>query len=274
MTLLERSKESLSQLVYTLLMVPQAIRFTQKHKLWIGFWRYGWVAKFLVGIAILIGLRYVILLFENIFEKPTNDPVSVMMGMGIALKDFAEEGFEVIADGSFYYVLLILLEIVIFHVCRRTMEILTKKSSNATFDDFVKAQVRMIKVAVRSWVMQSIATILIKAFFGIHGYLTFMEPILIFGVQCYYLGFAVIDNYTEQFHLSIHDSSIYARKFVGVVLALGLMLNVLLPIPIVGVLLGPVLAAVTVSLVMYQIADLHILGEKLALQLQRIEQSL
>lgn len=96
----------------------------------------------------------------------------------------------------------------------------------------------------------------------------FMKPVLVFAVQCYYLGFTIVDNYNEQFGLSIKDSAKYTyQNHLGVALGVGLILNILLFIPVLGVVVGPLLSAVTATLVMYQLSDLHLLEGDLAVKL-------
>ena len=87
-----------------------------------------------------------------------------------------------------------LVEVIIFHVSRRTLEIIAEKKGDTSFDTFVKAQIRMLKVIIRAWVLELIITSLIKVVFSIFGTLEFLQPIFIFGVQCYFLGFIVMDN--------------------------------------------------------------------------------
>ena len=60
----------------------------------------------------------------------------------------------------------------------------------------------MIKVVIRCYILEMIITLLIRIFFGIFGMVDFLEPVAIFGVQCYFLGLVVIDNYNEQFGFS------------------------------------------------------------------------
>ena len=67
-----------------------------------------------------------------------------------------------------------------------------------------------------------------------------------------------IDNYAEQFDMKIKDTFEFAQGYIGVGLALGLVLYLVMLIPLVGALLGPVIVSVTGALVMYQLSDLHI----------------
>lgn len=248
-----------AQFVETMLTHPEAGRFIIKHKLWNGFWKYGWVSKILVGIAILFGLKFISILWDWMDHFRNAEASSTFTEMGLLMQTVASGSYDFLFSGGIKYVMLMLLEVVVFHICRRTSEILRGVSEELTFKLFIKAQVRMIKVVVRSYIFEMLLTVVIKIVFGIFGFIDFLEPILIFGVQCYFIGFLVLDNYNEQFKLTIVESVRLARQYVGVCLAAGLVLNIVLFIPFIGAIVGPALAAVAVSLIMFRISDLHLL---------------
>jgi hypothetical protein len=247
-----------AQFAETMLTHREAGEFIMKHRLWDGFWKYGWVSKILIGIAILFGLKFISIIWDWFDHFLSPDSGSTIIEMGLFMKDVAVGSYDFLFSGGIKYIMLILLEVIIFHICRRTSKILRGVSSELTFKIFLKSQVRMIKVVFRSYFMEMILTILLKIGFGIFGFIDFLEPVFIFGVQCYFIGFLVLDNYSEQFDLSIKESVRYARQFIGVCLATGLVLNILLFIPFIGAIVGPALAAVTVSLIMLRISDLHL----------------
>lgn len=250
--------EQFHQFQYALLKHREAPMFIRKHKLWEGFWRYGWVSRMLVVIALLIGIK-LFSIFWNWWGKAELDDLgSAVSSMGMLAGDFFKEGFDYLFLGGMKYVMLILMEVLVFHFCRRTVSILTGKDSPASFDDFFKAQVRMIRVSIRSWIRESIVTVLLGVAFGVAGFLHFLEPVAVFIVQCYYLGFTIVDNYNEQFGLSVKESAqdVYERH-AGVALAVGAVLNVLLVIPLLGAVVAPFLSAVAATLVMFELSDLH-----------------
>ncbi len=242
----------------TMMTNSDAVIFIRKNRLWIGFWRYGWVSKVLVVLAVLLGLKFLGTLIKWWKNLEMNDPVEAVVNVGSLFQNIAFEGYDFLFVGGMKYIIIILLEVIIFHMCRGTLEILTGQDSDLTFDAFFKAQIRMIKVAVRSYIFEMVISLLISIFFGIFGTFDFLEPVLKYSVHCYFIGFIVFDNYTEQFELSIKESVQHARKYIGVCLALGLTTNVLLLIPVVGAIAAPLLVAVTATLVMYHISDLHL----------------
>ena len=246
----------------TMLTNSEAVIFIRKNRLWVGFWRYGWVSRALVVLAVLLGLKFLGTIINWWRNLQADDPVEAVINVGSLFQNIAFEGYDFLFVGGMKYIILILLEVIIFHMCRGTLEILTGKTSDLSLDSFVKAQIRMIKVAVRSYIYEMGIIFLIKIIFGVFGTFDFLEPVLKYSVHCYFIGFIVFDNYTEQFEISIKKSVQHAKKYAGVCLALGLTTNVLLLIPVIGAIAAPLLAAVTATLVMYHISDFHLLPQK------------
>ena len=259
------------QFGFSLAILPRTIAFIREQKIWKGMLSYGWVARLFIIMALLGGLKFVSLFVKwinKIFSA--GDPSVAITSMGLFAKDLAVGSYEMLFSSGSKYVMLILLEVVVFHFARRTLEILTGKEAKAGWRDFVDAQVRMIKVAFRSWILEMVVLTILSIVFGIFGFLDFMEPILALAVQSYFLGFAVVDNYNEQFGLTIKESVAYAWQYLGVVMAMGLFFYIMLLIPFVGTVAGPCIAAVAVCVIMYKLSDLHTMKDKPAVDLEEI----
>lgn len=259
------------QFGFSLAILPRTIAFIREQKIWKGMLSYGWVARLFIIMALLGGLKFVSLFVKwinKIFSA--GDPSVAITSMGLFAKDLAVGSYEMLFSSGSKYVMLILLEVVVFHFARRTLEILTGKEAKAGWKDFVDAQVRMIKVAFRSWILEMVVLTILSIVFGIFGFLDFMEPILALAVQSYFLGFAVVDNYNEQFGLTIKESVAYAWQYLGVVMAMGLFFYIMLLIPFVGTVAGPCIAAVAVCVIMYKLSDLHTMKDKPAVDLEEI----
>ena len=259
------------QFGFSIAVLPQTVKFIREQKLWKGLLSYGWVARLLMIVALLGGMK-----FLGVFMNWINQVVSAnsageaVASMGLFAKDLAAGGYELLFSSGSKYVMLILLEVVVFHFARRTVEILTGNTAKAGWSDFVEAQIRMIKVAFRCWILEMVVVSLLSVFFGIFGFVDFLEPVLILAVQCYFLGFAVVDNYNEQFGLTIKESVSYSWQYLGVILALGLFFYAALLIPVLGTIMGPCIAAVAVCVIMYKLSDLHTMKDKPAIDLEEI----
>ncbi|HMQ49944.1 MAG TPA: hypothetical protein PKA00_21175 [Saprospiraceae bacterium] len=245
----------------TLKHESQAIHFIRRYRLWEGLQHYGWLAKVLLFFAFLAGLKFISIFFNWINQIKLSSAGQAFQSMGMFFHDFALGGYEFVFSGTTKYLILILAEVLVFHCCRRTIQILMRRNDPPVFKDFIDAQKRMIAVAIYSWVMELVFTILIKIATGIVSPLAFLEEAAIFIVQCYFLGFAIIDNYHEQFGLSIKESAKLTQNYLGVAFAAGLSLYLIMLIPLAGVIIAPIIVTVAVAHTMYSVSDLHLLGK-------------
>ena len=105
---------------------------------------------------------------------------------------------------------------------------------------------------VRAFILEAILTILISKSLAIFD-LEYLIFIPIFLIQCYFIGFVVIDNYNEIFGMNIKDSERFTRQFAGLSVALGLVTYLILLIPIIGAVVAPLLGGVTATLAMNEL---------------------
>jgi len=254
-------RTSIHDFCYTLLAFPRAWRFMLRHRLWEGLRQYGWVARALVAVGVIMAI-YVITGTIDWFDAHANEPVYMaVVGSDGLVVSWLTELYESLSDsdGVLNMVTLVLLEVVIYHFMRRTLQIVLKKNvENAhAFKPFLDAQVRMI-------VVTAIATILQEVINGVlDGVLSdgWVTTGLTVGVQCGFMGFLIADNYNEQFGLSVKQSQRQLwPNYVGICLGLGLPLFLMLKVPLFGTILGPLVTSVTAAIVLRERSDLHIIG--------------
>ena len=254
-------KEQAEQFRYTLATFPEAARFIIKEKLWQGFWKYGWFSRIFTLIAVLIGISLIWDIFEAMKEVRLNSFSQSISSMGTAMTHAMQDGYQLITGSGSKFFMLVLLEVIVFHASRRTYHLLSGKDSKATFDYFLKAQLRMVIAGMAAWAMTLAYSIPIKIVFGIFEFLDFLQPTALFLVQAFFIGFTIVDNYSEQFELDITQSLKYAQQYFGITFATGIVVSLLMWIPVAGPIFAPLLAAVAVTLVLYAETPLHILGK-------------
>lgn len=252
------------QFFYTLLAIPRAWRFMLHFKLWRGLRDYGWVAR---GLAI-VGLIAGIFLVKNVGDWfRTSEDLSfwhMLFGENSLLSNISGKTLAALSNGSLKWVILILMEVVIYHFMRSSLKIVLGKDVKDAhkMGPFIKAQWRMIWVSVTAFIIE---LIFVNVFFqvaqGVIPFLGYFVPIATLIVQAYLLGFAIVDNYNEQFEISVEQSLGYVRRgYMGVCLGLGVPLYFLMLIPIIGPFLAPLLTSVTAAIVMKELSDLHLVG--------------
>lgn len=228
----------------------EAIDFFQKHELWKGMFRYGWLSKALLILAIILGVKYFMVFTGWIGNVNSSGfSASSMMNLGSSSIEFWKENLGWLFSDKREYVILILTEVITFHVVRSTIAILTHKIQDKSFDAFFKAQMRMIGVAAFSWVIELLGGIFTGIAFGFLPF-DFLEEPLLFLLQCFLLGFALIDNYNEQYEMKITESAKRTIPIAGSAIALGLVFYLLLYVPIIGALIAPAIGGVAAALLM------------------------
>ncbi len=230
----------------------KAYGFIKEHRLWEGMTRY----KGIIFIFILIGLVIGIKIFDIVQNMVQTRGVSEMglINTMSMVKDVAKESYNLLYLGGMKYLVLIFLEVVIFHFVRRTMEIKTGRNFEVSFKAFLTAQIRMIKVVILSFGMEIILSVIIGIGVGILN-VDFLKVFLVLLVQMYFLGFAFIDNYNELFQMGIRESEKDTRKHTGLAIAIGGVAYLLLLIPVAGSVAAPVLGGVAATLAMFEIRE-------------------
>ena len=227
------------------------IEFTREHKLWKGITSYRWLSKLLILAGILLGLKFLSVCI-NWWQQ--EDSGLSLAGISGFFSSILTEGYELFVIGGFKYVILILLEVVIFHFSRRTLEVLSGEEVESSFDAFAKAQIRMIGVSVYSFIMESIFSILAGIALSILG-LGVMKALVVWFIQCYFLGFAIVDNYNEIYGMTLKQSARYTWNYAGVALSTGVIVYILMLMPLIGIILGPLTGAIAATITMYQLGE-------------------
>lgn len=219
--------------------------FIKKHKLWSGFLDNKWVA--IVSIIIAVLFSYWLLGdLTSYFYGPIDLPDN--LETDITAKEALTESSkgEAISSGT-RYLLLILLEVIIFHFAVKTLSILLQNPKQPTFKEFINAERRMIKLLFISFWKGVAASIVLSIVLSIIG-LGQLSSTIMFFVYSYFIGYAFIDNYNEQFGLSIKQSLVQVRQHVGAATLLGIVITGLMYLPFLGAFLAPIFGAVAASL--------------------------
>ena len=232
---------------------PQAFRilritgesyaFFKKNKLWKGIFEYRWVTF----VTIILSVLFTYTLFSDIFDiLLSSDPTEGADEDGGKKYFSGISKFTAIFSGS-KYLMLILLEIVIFHFSVKTLEVLNKEKYVTTFGMFIKAEMRMIKVMIRSFIYTFIVNILLNIGLSILGF-SYALPAFMFVVTSYFIGLGFLDNYNEQQKLNVKESDICIRYNSGAATTLGVLASAGLVVPIIGPLVVPVFGAIVANI--------------------------
>lgn len=166
-------------------------------------------------------------------------------------KDKLENNHKPLFSGSYKFLILIFLEILIFHFSVGTNNILKNENRILIVREFSRAQIRMIKVMARKWIFSLIIYVLLSVVFGILN-LSMVTDFLMFFVYSFFLGFAFLDNYLEQYHFSIKRSSKHIQQHLGAATTFGVIASAGMSIPVIGPVLMPFIFAVAATIYGHQ----------------------
>ena len=218
-------------------------RYVINKEVWQGLSAYRWLGRGLILAGIVLGLYTL----THLGGEAASSSEAAASQQSL----FSLDGLAEYYNGSAKYVILILMEVVIFHFTRRTLMAITGEYIDTTFNTFIAAEKRMIKVAFYSFIMESIWRLGGNIAFGILDVEAWFKMPYKYLLESFYLGFAVIDNYNELKDMSIKQSHRYTIYHMPVALIIGGMLFLILKIPFAGAVLGPIVCSVLATLTMH-----------------------
>ncbi|MGK0387622.1 MAG: hypothetical protein ACI94Y_000348 [Maribacter sp.] len=236
------------QIIKAIMNLRQAPKFIMDNKLWRGYISIGWISKLSLFIAIVFSYTFITGII-GLFISP--DTTGIVQEGSLSFFNKLEDfGDILLFSGSMKYLILILIETIIFHFAVKTQEILSGEKRELTVKDFIAAQIRMIKVAIRSWIFELIISAILIFILRLIG-LNILSTVVFFGIQSYFLGLAFIDNYNEQYKISIKESFNIAYDHIGAAIVVGIVAYILFLIPLFGIIITPFICAVGTTTYMY-----------------------
>lgn len=230
----------LNQSIRCLKIIGESYDFFKTNKLWRGIFRHKWI---LLLTIILSGIFTFVLFSDLIFSAA--EMVDVLAENDSS--NVGKNNKDTALFGGSKFLLLILLEVVIFHFSVKTLEILNNEEYETTFGMFIKAEVRMIKVLLRGAIYSFIVQIVLNIALSILD-VEFALSFLMFLVHSYFIGYSFFDNYNEQQKLNIKESDLCIRHNSGAATTLGIVASIGLMIPLLGALVVPVFAAISANI--------------------------
>lgn len=234
----------------------QANRFIAKHKLW------KWI--------FIPGLIYTLLLFFGMyFFCITSGSAIEWMFLKIGIKGWMDKMndswlsflfifgrimlhlvFLLFYFSLFKYIFLIIGSPVFAYLSEKTEAIIEGKDFPFNLKQLLKDIVRGVKLAFRNVLWQTVYTvsILILSFIPVIGWVT---PLIGLLIECYYLGFSMIDYSCERNKLSTSQSIAFIGRHKGLAIGNGLLFYLMHFIPILGWVLAPSYAVIAATLSLY-----------------------
>ncbi len=149
----------------------------------------------------------------------------------------------------FKYIFLIIGSPLFAWLSEKTEAIIEGKDFPFNFKQLWKDIIRGVRLALRNMLWQTVYTIsiLILSFIPLVGWIT---PLLALLVECYYLGFSMLDYSCERNKLSPAQSILFISRHRGLAIGNGMVFYGMHLVPVLGWILAPSYAviAATISL--------------------------
>lgn len=246
----------LKEIIIALQAYHQTHRFIIKHKLW------KWI--------LIPGLIYAILFFAGIylFVVSSNSAIDFMLqrsGVGEWMEKMQNSwlSFLLIFGQVILNIVLLLFYFSLFkflfliigsplfaYLSEKTESIIEGKEFPFNFKQLMKDIIRGIRLALRNLLWQTVYTvsILILSFIPVVGWIT---PLLALLIECYYLGFSMLDYSCERNKLSTAQSISFIGRHKGLAIGNGMVFYMMHFVPILGWLLAPSYAVIAATISLY-----------------------
>lgn len=155
----------------------------------------------------------------------------------------------------FKFLFLIIGSPLFSYLSEKTEAIMENKEFPFNFAQLLKDIARGIRLALRNAVWQTvyIISILILSFIPFFGWFT---PLFALLIECYYLGFSMLDYSCERNKLSASQSVAFIGEHKGLAIGNGMVFYMMHMVPIAGWILAPSYAVIAATVSMHKTRQL------------------
>ncbi len=150
----------------------------------------------------------------------------------------------------FKYMFLIVGSPLFAYLSEKTEAIMEGNDFPFSFKQLIKDILRGIRIALRNMLWQTVyaVSIFILTFIPVIGWIT---PLIALMVECYYLGFSMLDYSCERHKLSTSQSITFIGRHKGLAIGNGMVFYMMHVIPIAGWILAPSYAVIAATISLY-----------------------
>lgn len=142
------------------------------------------------------------------------------------------------------YLILALLSPLLAYASERTEELVSGRTTPFRLGKWLKETARGVIMATRNGVIEGGITLLLWAGTLFLPLLAPFTAVLLWLVSCWFYGFSMFDYVHERRSLGIREGIRAAKRQRGTVMANGILFNLLMKVPVLGVITAPLLGAV------------------------------
>jgi len=150
------------------------------------------------------------------------------------------------------YLVLILLSPLLAYASERTEEILTGRTYPFDWKQLIHDALRGALIAARNGFLELGLSVGIWVLTLVVPILAPLSALALFALSSYFYGFSMVDYVSERRKLRISESVRAVNDRLGVVLANGALFNLVMKLPLFGVMFGPAMAAIGASIALVE----------------------
>lgn len=151
----------------------------------------------------------------------------------------------------FKYLFLIIGSPLFAYLSEKTEAIILKKQYPFILNNFLNDVVRGIVIALRNTLWQTVYTVSIL-FLALIPLLGWITPLLALFIECFYLGFSMLDYTSERKGLSSSQSIDFINRHKGLAIGNGMVFYLMHLLPVVGWIFAPGYAVIAATLSLQQ----------------------
>ena len=158
----------------------------------------------------------------------------------------------------FKYIFLIIGSPVFAYLSEKTESIIEEKEFPFSFTQLIKDIGRAVRIALRNMLWQTVyvVTILILSFIPLFGWIA---PLVSLFVECYYLGFSMLDYSSERNKMSASQSIEFISHHKGLAIGNGMVFYMMHLIPVIGWIFAPSYAVIAATLSLFHAKKSHVI---------------
>jgi len=154
----------------------------------------------------------------------------------------------------FKYLFLIVGSPVFAYLSEKTDAIIEGKAFPFVAGQFIRDIFRGIRIAIRNTLWQTVYTIsiLLLSLIPVIGWAT---PVLALFIECYYLGFSMLDYNSERHKLSVPHSIEFIAQHKGLAIGNGMVFYFMHALPVIGWIFAPGYAVIAATLSLHRLKN-------------------
>ena len=254
----------LKEIIIAIQSFAQAHRFIVKHRLW----------KWIIIPGLIYSTLFIIGIY--LFWISSNSAIEfVLLKTGVKtwldrMQDSWLYWFFIIGQvifrlvvllfyfSLFKYLFLIIGSPVFAYLSEKTESIIEEKEFPFSFKQLMLDITRAVKIAFRNMLWQTvyIITILLFSFIPLFGWIA---PLVALFVECYFLGFSMLDYSSERNKMSAQQSIIFISRHKGLAIGNGMVFYMMHLVPILGWLFAPSYAVIAATLSLFNAKKSHVI---------------